>query len=109
VLRAKIAYQFPDGDGGAGVSVGMLRAKVAIVLNTSNTPEGREKEAFGGPLEALLKRCTFPFCRVAKVDRRMFSVVVTSSEAERCRWLDEVRSLVARRFGVAKVSAKTPN
>jgi putative NADPH-quinone reductase len=106
VLRAKIAYQFLEGDGGEGIPVGLLRAKVAIVLNTSNTPEGREQEAFGDPLEALWKRCIFPFCGVADVDRRMFRVVVTSTEVDRRRWLDEVRSLVERRFGVTNVSPR---
>jgi putative NADPH-quinone reductase len=86
VQRTKIIFQFLEGDEGEGIPVGMLRATVAIALNASNTPEAREKVAFGDPLEALWKRCILPFCGVAKVDHRMFGVVVTNSEAERYRW-----------------------
>jgi NAD(P)H dehydrogenase (quinone) len=42
VLREKIAYRFAEDDDGSGLPVGMLKAKVAIVLNTSNTPQERE-------------------------------------------------------------------
>ncbi len=99
VLRAGVAYRFLEGDDGAGVPVGLLRAKAAIILNTSNTPKEREASVFGDPLEALWKRCIFELCGVSTVDRRMFGVVVTSTLAERQEWLEEVRAMVRRRFG----------
>jgi putative NADPH-quinone reductase len=101
VLRAGVAYRFLEGDGGEGVPVGLLRAKAAVVLNTSNTPGERERRVFGDPLEALWKRCIFDLCGVGTVDRRMFSVVVTSTREERMAWLQEVRRMVTNRFGLA--------
>jgi putative NADPH-quinone reductase len=57
VIRPGVAYRFVDGDSGEGVPVGLLKAKAALVLNTSNTPDDREQSAFGDPLEVLWKRC----------------------------------------------------
>jgi putative NADPH-quinone reductase len=102
VLRAGIAYRFLEGDNGEGIPVGLLRAKAAIVFNTSNTPAEREQVVFGDPLEALWKRCVFELCGVQRVDRRMFNVIVTSTPEERRQWLAEVRSMVAERFGSSK-------
>ncbi|MDD1664136.1 MAG: NAD(P)H-dependent oxidoreductase [Methanomicrobiales archaeon] len=98
VLRPGIAYRFLEGDRGEGVPVGLLRAGVAFVFNTSNTPREREMEAFGDPLERLWKDCIFSLCGVPTVYRRMFSVVATSTDDERRRWLEEVQSTVLRAF-----------
>ncbi len=98
VIRPGVAYEFIEGDGGEGVPVGLLKAKCALVFNTANTPEEREMEAFGDPLEMLWKRCVFGLCGVTDVRRRTFSVVVTSTPEERRAWLAEVREMVARRF-----------
>jgi NAD(P)H dehydrogenase (quinone) len=98
VLRPGVAYRFLEGDSGEGVPVGLLRAKVALVLNTSNTPREREMAAFGDPLERLWKDCIFSLCGVPVFHRRMFSVVVTSTEEERRVWLVEVSDLVKRVF-----------
>jgi putative NADPH-quinone reductase len=98
VLRPGVAYRFLEGDQGEGVPVGLLQAKVALVFNTSNTTRERELEAFGDPLERLWKDCIFSLCGVPVIHRRMFSVVVTSTEEERRRWLEEVRDLVLRCF-----------
>lgn len=98
VLRAGLAYRFAEDDQGEGVPVGLLRARAAIVFNTSNTPAAREQQVFGDPLEALWKRCIFAFCGVETVDRRMFSVVITSTPDQRRQWLAEVRTMVAARF-----------
>ncbi|SRR5512133_1004480 len=98
VLRAGVAYRFVEGDGGEGVPVGLLRARSAIVLNTSNTPPDREAAAFGDPLETIWRNCIFGLCGVATVERRTFSVVVTSTAEQRARWLEEAQGVVARHF-----------
>jgi len=98
VLRAGVAYAFLEGDQGEGVPVGLLRARAAVVLNTSNTPPAREQEAFGDPLEAIWKRCIFDLCGLKDVRRRTFSVVATSTPEERRRWLEEAGALVAETF-----------
>lgn len=41
VLREEVAYIFPKEDNGGGLPIGLLKAKAALVFNTSNTPEER--------------------------------------------------------------------
>ncbi len=98
VIRPGVAYRFLEGDGGEGVPVGLLRARAALVFNTSNTRPQREQEAFGDPLEAIWKRCVFGLCGVTTVHRETFSVVVTSAPEQRQAWLSRVRAAVARSF-----------
>ncbi|KUK45106.1 MAG: NAD(P)H dehydrogenase (Quinone) [Methanothrix harundinacea] len=98
VMRPGVAYEFLEGDGGEGVPVGLLRAESALVFNSSNTPEEREMEAFGDPLDTLWKNCVFGLCGVSIVHRRTFSVVVTSTLEERWKWLAEVREIVGGQF-----------
>jgi NAD(P)H dehydrogenase (quinone) len=98
VIRPGVAYRFLEGDGGEGVPIGLLRARAALVFNTSNTPPEREQQAFGDPLEAIWKRCVFGLCGVTTVQRETFSVVVTSRPDERAEWLSRVRAAVGRCF-----------
>jgi NAD(P)H dehydrogenase (quinone) len=98
VIRPGVAYEFLDGDDGEGVPVGLLKAKTAVVFNTSNTPPARELSAFGDPLDALWRRCIFALCGVQEFDRRMFGVIVTSTPEQRAVWLNEVAETVGRRF-----------
>lgn len=98
VLRAGVAYRFVDGNSGEGVPIGLLRARSAVVFNTSNTYPERETSVFGDPLETIWRNCIFGLCGVTHVERRTFSVVVTSTPEQRARWLEETRSIVARHF-----------
>ena len=98
VLRPEVAYRFREGDQGEGVPVGLLKAKSAIVFNTANTPDDRERQWFGDPLETLWKKCVFDLCGVKNVQRRTFSVVVTSTAEQRAQWLAEVREIVSTQF-----------
>jgi NAD(P)H dehydrogenase (quinone) len=98
VVRPGVAYSFQEGDGGEGVPVGLLRARTAVVLNTSNTPEARERAVFGDPLESVWKRCVFDLCGVKDVRRRTYGVVVTSTAETRRRWLVDAAELVASAF-----------
>ena len=41
VMRPGVAYEFLEGGSGKGVPNGLLKAKAALVFNTSNTPEDR--------------------------------------------------------------------
>ena len=108
VLRPEVAYRFLEGDQGEGVPVGLLKAKAAIVFNTANTPDGRERKVFGDPLETLWKNCVFGLCGVKNVHRRTFSVVVTSTLQQRAQWLAEVREIVNAQFPPARnVARKT--
>jgi putative NADPH-quinone reductase len=98
VVRPGVAYEFQAGDSGEGVPVGLLRARTAVVLNTSNTPPDRERAAFGDPLDAIWRRCVFDLCGVADVRRRTYGVVVTSTPEERRGWLADAAALVAEAY-----------
>jgi len=98
VIRPGIAYRFADGDQGEGVPIGLLKAKVACVFNTSNTTPDREARVFGDPLETLWKNCVFGLCGVKTCYRETFSVVVTSTMEQRREWLARVREVVQRCF-----------
>jgi len=105
IFRPGVAYEFLEGDEGEGVPLGLLKARAALVFNTGNTPARRELEVFGDPLETLWKTCLFEFCGVNTFYRRMFGVVVTSSEDQRKQWLREVAETVERFFGPGAPSA----
>lgn len=94
VFRPGVAYRFLETDSGDGVPIGLLPARSALVFNTSNTPPDREQAVFGDPLETLWKNCIFDLCGVKEFFRRTFSVVVTSTEAQRAQWLEEVQRAV---------------
>ncbi len=96
VIRPGVAYEFLVGDSGEGAPRGLLKAKVALVFNTSNTGKKREHEVFGDPLETLWRNCIFGLCGIRNVHRRMFGIVVTSSIEQRTDWLNEVRSVIRR-------------
>jgi len=98
VIRPGIAYQFMDGDKGEGVPIGLWKAKVACVFNTSNTTAEREARVFGDPLETLWKNCVFGLCGVNTFYRKTFGVVVTSTIEQRHEWLAKVREVVKHHF-----------
>jgi len=91
VIRPGVAYEFLEGDSGEGIPNGLLKARAALVFNTSNTESQREKNVFGDPLETIWKNCIFGLCDIINFLRRIFNVVVTSTKAERKNWLDSVR------------------
>lgn len=98
VFRPGVAYRFLEGDDGEGVPEGLLKARLAVVFNTSNTFPERETAVFGDPLENLWRTCLFEFCGVEEFYRRTFSVIVVSSREQRKEWLDEVRATMRRLF-----------
>ncbi|ABS27465.1 NAD(P)H-dependent oxidoreductase [Anaeromyxobacter sp. Fw109-5] len=97
VVRGGVAYRFDEGDSGEGVPIPLLRARAALVLNTTDTPLEREHAEFGDPLDTIWKNCILRYCGVRTVVRRTYGVVVTSTPEMRRRWLDdtvaEVRAL----------------
>lgn len=94
VLRVGVAYAFAAGEGADAVPVGLLRARTALVFNTSNTPPSRESEVFGDPLDTLWRNCIFHYCGVRRFVRRTFSTIAGSSESRRAEWLDEVERMI---------------
>ncbi|MBK9991568.1 MAG: NAD(P)H-dependent oxidoreductase [Verrucomicrobia bacterium] len=98
VLRPGRAYRFvPDGKGGARPE-GLLKAKVALIFTTANTPDEVDRTVYGDPLETHWCKVVFGLCGVPAV-RRSFSSVIVSKPEQRAAWLDEVRQLVNERLG----------
>jgi putative NADPH-quinone reductase len=94
VFRLNTAYGYLSGIGFEGAPVGLLRARHALVFNTSNTPLERETAVFGDPLETLWKNSIFSLCGVASVIRRMYAPVAGSTAEQRAAWLAEIEVLV---------------
>ena len=98
VIRPGVAYEFLENDKGEGVPCGLLKVKSAVVFNTSNTETEREKNIFGDPLETIWKNCIFDLCGVKTFYRRMYNIIVMSSEEQRKGWLEEVRQTIDTYF-----------
>jgi putative NADPH-quinone reductase len=98
VIRPGIAYEFEECDNGEGVPIGLLKAKTALVINTSNTSEERENNIFKDPLETIWKNCIFDLCGVKQFERKIFRVVVTSDLEQRQIWLTEVKLMIDKYF-----------
>jgi putative NADPH-quinone reductase len=98
VVRPGVAYEFVEADQGEGVPRGLLKARSAVVFNTSNTEPERERRVFGDPLETIWKNCVFGLCGVPLFHRRTFSIVVTSTEAQRKAWLREAAETIDRLY-----------
>ncbi len=98
VLRPGVAYTFAEGDKGDGEMIGLLKASAVLVFNTSNTPVERELSVYGDPLENLWKNNMFISCGVKSFFRRTFGVIVTSTQEQRQKWLEEARDITNRYF-----------
>lgn len=96
VIRPPYAYDFPEGDSGGGLPAKVLKAKLGIVFNTSNTEEQREKNYFGDPLQSTWENCVFGFLGIEKTHRRMFGIMADSTPEERGKWLDWVKSDIVK-------------
>ncbi len=98
VLRPGVAYTFAEGDAGDGKLVGLLKADTLLVFNTSNTPNEREKNIYGDPLENLWNNNMLISCGVKRYFRKNFSVVITSSIEQRREWLKETENITKKYF-----------
>ncbi|THB64822.1 MAG: flavodoxin family protein [Desulfovibrio sp.] len=101
VVRPGVAYEFLENDAGDGVPNGLLKAKTALVLNTSDTYPEREREVFGDPLERIWRDCIFDLCGISDFRRHTFTPVVTSTLGERREWLKLAGELAAQAFPVS--------
>ncbi|MBO1416078.1 NAD(P)H-dependent oxidoreductase [Streptomyces sp. FH025] len=92
VLAPGVAYKLGTADG---EPAGLLRAGRALVLNTSDTPEDREREEFGDPLERIWAACVLPYVGVTDIRRTVFRTVTDSPAAQRAGWLRQAREQAA--------------
>lgn len=104
VLRPEIAYVFDENDNGSGVPRGLLKAKWAIVFNTSNTNDVRELEVFGDPLETIWKNCILGYCGVKNFYRKTFRIISDSTVNQREEWLKETHEIINEYFPMVDYS-----
>ncbi len=76
----------------------MLTLRHALILNTSDTPEQREREEIGDPLALIWGNSVLPFCGVTHHNRHMFRPVVDSTLAQRQLWLDQAAQMTTQAF-----------
>ncbi|WP_037178165.1 NAD(P)H-dependent oxidoreductase [Rhodococcus sp. UNC363MFTsu5.1] len=92
VLAPAVAYKLETADG---EPAGLLRARRALVLNTSDTPADREHSEFGDPLQQIWAACVLPYVGIRDVERVVFRTVTDSDEQTRAQWLQQARHLAA--------------
>jgi putative NADPH-quinone reductase len=93
VFAHSAAYAFEKGEDQGDVPKGLLRARAALVLNTSNTDAARERDSFGDPLDRMWRECLLGYCGIAHVRRHVFRIVATATPAERVAWLRQAGEL----------------
>ena len=95
VLREGVAYTLPKaGEDPAP----LLKAKAALVFNTSNTPAPVEDAVYGDPLQRIWQNCVFGLLALPAFDRCLFRPVAGSAPEQRRQWLDEVAAMVSAYF-----------
>ncbi len=93
VLVPGVAYRLPDA---GGVPEPLVALRELLVVNTSDTPQPRESEVFGDPLDLVYRHCLPPYLGEPTVRRLTLSVVSQADEPQRLRWLREVGEEAAR-------------
>ncbi len=109
VIRPGVAYRFVGDDTGEGVPKGLLKARTALVINTSNTREERENQVFGDPLERIWRDCVFGLCGVHEFHRQILRIVVTSTPEQRAAWIKGAGDLAVRIFSESTESGDYTN
>ena len=98
VVRPGVAYEFLEGDSGEGIPNGLLKAKAAVVFNTSNTPQDLESLRCKDAMGNLWKVCVLDTCGVTKVERRLYSPMISSTQQQREGWLKEAAETIKKQF-----------
>ncbi len=106
VIRPPYAYDYPPEIPAGDPPLQKMQGKRGIVFNTSNTPEERENNYFGDPLESIWRHCVFGFCGIEMSHRRMFRIMADSDDATRKRWLDEAENVTEEIVRTGQVRKK---
>lgn len=105
VLRSQVAYKLEKGNEG-GKPTPLLKAKTAIIFNTSDTDKEREHILFGDPLQTVWKNCILQYCGVIEFERKIFRVVADSDAALREEWIQQAADLVNKAFPKSRIQAE---
>ncbi len=98
ILLPEVAYDFELNNKGDYNLVGLLKAKVGLILNTSNSPNNVENDV----LDTIWKNNVLNTCGVKDVKRINFGMVNKSDDLQRANWLLEIRQLVNSLFPTLK-------
>ena len=94
VFRQGLAYRYKP----TGEPEGLLKAKKAVVFNTSNTPIELEALRCKDSIAGLWKVCIFDTCGVGNVERKLFTPMITSTQEQRESWLKEAQEIIKKQF-----------
>lgn len=93
VFRAGFAYRFsPEG------AVPMLAGKKALVVTTANTPQDVDEKVYHRALENFWRTIVFGLVGCSSFDYLGFTPVILSTPEIRTAWLQELRTLLDKRF-----------
>lgn len=98
VFRVGVAYRFQEIAPGIGVPVGLLKAKKALIFNTSNTPQDQEANRCKDAMGNLWKLCVLDTVGVKETDRKLFSPIISSTQEQREGWLREAAEITKKQF-----------
>jgi len=98
VLLQGIAYDFVQNDSGEYDLAGLLKAKTALIFNTSNTAEYAETKHITEPLEMIWKNQVFMVCGIDHIERKNFGSMKESGKEQRLQWLSEIQSTIDSYF-----------
>lgn len=98
VFRVGVAYRFQEIAPGVGVPVGLLKAKKALVFNTSNTPVDQEANRCKDAMGNLWKVCVLDTVGVKETERKLFSPMIASTPQQREAWLKEAAEITKKQF-----------
>jgi putative NADPH-quinone reductase len=93
VIRTNSCYVFTK----EGV-VSHVSGKIVQIFSTSNTPRDIELKVYGDPIENFWKVVVFGLLGTKSFERRNFESVVLSTLEERQDWLEDVATILQRRF-----------
>lgn len=94
ILIPDVAYRLELNDKGDYVPVGLLKANLALIINTSNTPNNCKNDV----LDTIWKDNVLKICGVDQVERINFGMVKKSDSLQRALWLEEVKEKINSLF-----------
>lgn len=100
VFRTGLAYRFQEVSGGEGVPVGLLKARAAMVFNTSNTKHEAEELRCKDAMGNLWKVCILDTCGIKNVGRHLYGPMNISTQQQRENWLKEASQAVKAKFSI---------
>jgi putative NADPH-quinone reductase len=98
VFRVGVAYRFQEIAPGVGIPVGLLKAKKALIFNTSNTPLDQEANRCKDAMGNLWKVCVLDTVGVKETERKLFSPMISSTPQQREAWLKETAEITKKQF-----------